>query len=338
MKRTKFDKELLFNGLTNKLIAILLLAIGIFAMFYTVSIKDSPHALLYKYIDFISSIGQLLVAFAAGSIMLEWFGYVNYTRKRMCEILLNDEVLNVLTKTRKQELKSAILHNLYMPKIPNNSNSLVDMFDKELDNLMKDYYYEEYISYIDIIIEDNKIIKTIKQSLKVKSINATECHLHRLLSIHEFSDDTKSNIVTLLELKINNKVINIGLKSETEPHDKQNNYSTRYFIDLKDKEIQPYIKFHDTLDIEIEYQTTIDLFDRVYTHQIDRPCKHYCIHFNLLTPNYDLDLFGFGFMSLGNRKRKKIVKTQSGYMLRFTDWILPGDGISATLLDKCNKE
>ena len=55
------------------------------------------------------TIGQLLISIAFGSMLLEWFGYVKYTQQRMCEILCEDEVLNVLSTKRKRELSGSLL-------------------------------------------------------------------------------------------------------------------------------------------------------------------------------------------------------------------------------------
>ncbi|MDD6844117.1 MAG: hypothetical protein PUE32_00875, partial [Clostridia bacterium] len=50
----------------------------------------------------INNIGTLIVSISSGSLLLELFGYVNYTRKRMCEVLCEDEVIKVLNIVRKK--------------------------------------------------------------------------------------------------------------------------------------------------------------------------------------------------------------------------------------------
>ena len=62
-------------------------------------------------------VGQTIMSISISSLLLEWFGYVNYTRKRMCEILAEDEVIKILDMNRKKELKSALIKNIYMPNI-----------------------------------------------------------------------------------------------------------------------------------------------------------------------------------------------------------------------------
>lgn len=47
-----------------------------------------------EFKDFASTlimIGQTIISISFSSLLLEWFGYVNYTRKRMCEILAENE-------------------------------------------------------------------------------------------------------------------------------------------------------------------------------------------------------------------------------------------------------
>ncbi|MDE7425672.1 MAG: hypothetical protein K2N51_18590, partial [Lachnospiraceae bacterium] len=92
--------------------------------------------------------------------------------------------------------------------------------------------------------------------------------------------------------------------------------------------------FDDTIYIDMEYSTIVGMDDLLYSHQIDKACKHYCMHFNVKPDEFDMIVVGFGFMSLGNTKRQRCVKTNNGYMLRFLDWILPGDGVSVVLKEK----
>lgn len=285
--------------------------------------------------DIFCFIGQLFISISGGSLLLEWFGYVNYTRKRMCEILCDNDVLNVLNTTRKRELKTALLNNLYMPNKNLGNNNIVEVIDNEMDNILKDYYFSEYIMYVDIRIheENNKkfIKKTIRKTYTAETINNNQCSIERLLNI-QISPVLDERTVQFGYLKINNEQINnISLQKDDNLDEVGNHYENYFFLDVNT--LGKKLLFTDSISIDMEYTTYTDINDNVFSNQIDKPCKHYCIHFNY-SDNITMDLVGFGFMTSGNPNKRRIVKTQNGHMLRFLDWILPGDGVMAALTIK----
>lgn len=280
------------------------------------------------------TIGQLIVSISMGSLLLEWFGYVKYTQKRLAEILCKDEVLDVITDKRKRELKTAILNNLYMPDKDLGDNNIVSVIDNELDNILKDYYYNEYIMYVDISLmeeEGRKLIKKrIRRTFSAETINNQKCTLGAILSA-EINPVRGENTLELNSLKINGEKYKVPIEKQDNTEDSSNHYDERFYADIST--IKDKLVFEDKINIDMEYTTYTDINDTIYSHQINRPCKHYCIHFNY-TSEIDLDLVGFGFMSNFGENKKRLVKTSSGHMLRFLSWILPGDGVMAALTIK----
>lgn len=285
-----------------------------------------------KWYNISNSIGQLVISISAGSLLLEWFGYVNYTRRRMCEILSENEVLEVLSTKRKRDLKTAILNNLYMPNKDLGDNNIVSVIDSEMDNILKDYYYREYIMYVDINLSeiDGKkyIKKTIRKTYCAETINNELCDLEQILET-QINPVRGEDTVSLKELYINEeKMENITLKMGDNTDEPGNHYDKIFYTDVN--EIRDKLKFTDKIAIDMTYETYTDADDNVFSHQINKPCKHYCIHLNY-SDGIDLDVVGFGFMTNGNSEKTRLVKTLNGYMLRFLSWILPGDGVMAAL-------
>lgn len=283
----------------------------------------------------ISNFGSLVVSISSGTFLLELFGYVNYTRKRMCEILCEDDVLNVLTVDRKRELKTALLNNLYMPNKDLGDNNIVQVIDNEMDNILKDYYYKEYIMYVDIGITEINGIKYIRKEIKktyeAETINNQNCTIDNLLKI-QITPIEGCEPVELNYLYINNKQINdIKLEKNDNYNEVGNHYDAVYYIDVN--KIQEDLRFNESISVDIKYTTMTEVTDKIFSNQIEKPCKHYCIHFNY-DSNMELDIVGFGFMTSGNKEKKRVVKTKHGHMLRFLTWILPGDGVMAVITTK----
>lgn len=345
-KNKAISTETKLNKYANYLTATCILLLGLFLAFFPIYIN--PESILFGFKDIMSTCGQILVAFAAGSLLLEWFGYVNYTRKRMCEILSDNEVLNVLNTKRKRELKSAILHNLYMPNKTLEENNIATIVDNEMDTVLKGYYYEEFISYVDasIIFSDNKeklIKKDIRITFNAKSVKGEKCVLDSLISTYlDPIKDKDIKPLTLKKLMINDTNMTDTFKDKivdkANEGDLKDTYTRRYRLDKDIDGFKEAMTFTDNIFIDMEYTTIVKIDDLVYSHQIDKACKHFCLHFNVNPDEFDLMVQGFGFMSLGRGQRQRTIRTKSGYMLRFLDWILPGDGAIIVLREKEKNE
>ena len=201
--------------------------------------------------------------------------------------------------------------------------------------VLKDYYYKEYIMYVDINIIETQgkkyIKKEIKKTYTAETINNQDCAIDNLLEIQitPINKEDTAATVNLNHLYINNELItNVQLKTRSNNEDIENHYDKVYFIDIDD--IKDKLKFKQDITIDIKYTTMTEITDKIFSHQIEKPCKHYCIHFNY-DSNIELDIVGFGFMTAGNKNKKRVVKTQHGHMLRFLTWILPGDGVMAVI-------
>ncbi len=337
---SKNKKEEIFNKISLCTFSIIGFLIGLLIIAIGPSIP-----FLSNYKQSLETIGQTVISISFSSLLLEWFGYVNYTRKRMCEILAEDEVIKILDLKRKKELKSALIRNIYMPRQSQmEENNIVNVIDKELDNILSDYYYDEYISYIDAYkIQTNNVTyikKDIRVTFTAKTLKKKRLTLERLISTYmePISNTKELKPFELRKLLINEKDYTKNFKDEIEAHNNDKNlkdiYSKHYCLDKNNKEFSKIMRFKDKLYVDMEYSTIVNIDDLVFTHQIDKACKHYCIHFNADSKDFDIIIEGFGFMSVGNHDKERIVKTNNGYMLRFLNWILPGDGASIVLKNK----
>lgn len=90
-------------------------------------------------------IGQILVSISVTALLFEQFGYADYTTRRICDVLVRDEVLDILSQKRKEELKDRLFEDIYLGRLPEpDPLRLVEQLDEDIDRLLADYYYEEY--------------------------------------------------------------------------------------------------------------------------------------------------------------------------------------------------
>ena len=124
---SKRKKEEIFNKISLFAFSIIGCLAGILLIVIAPKIQ-----LLSNHKSTVETIGQTIISISFSSLLLEWFGYVNYTRKRMCEILAEDEVIKVLDLKRKKELKSALIQDIYMPGKHIDENTIVKIIKFEL--------------------------------------------------------------------------------------------------------------------------------------------------------------------------------------------------------------
>lgn len=286
----------------------------------------------------INNIGTLIVSISSGSLLLELFGYVNYTRKRMCEVLCEDEVIKVLNIERKKELKSALIKNIYMsnaPELQNEENNISTIMDDEMDNILQEYYFEENIMYIDVSIEKDDegkeyFKKKIRQTFTAKTVNKQSCTLKSPISTY-LKPPVGKEPLKISRFVINNKHLDCAsweLTSYDNNDELKDTYTYKYSMDDIIQTNKELFTFTDRIDVDFEYYTLVNIDDNVFSYQIQNACKHFCVHINVPS-EYKIIMEGFGFMSLGNNRKQRLIETENGCMLRFLDWILPGNGIMA---------
>lgn len=221
-----------------------------------------------KLESIVGSIGQLIISVSAGSLLLEWFGYVNYTKKRMCEILSENEVLEVLSTKRKKDLKTAILNNLYMPNKELGENNIVSVIDSEMDNILKDYYYKEYIMYVDINVErvngKKYIKKVIRKTFCAETINNKACEIEQILET-QINPVQGEKTVMLDSLYINGeKETGIVVKTVDNTEDDGNHYDKLFYADVES--IRNKLKFDDTISLDMTYTTYTEINDSYFAY------------------------------------------------------------------------
>lgn len=335
---SKSKKEEIFNKVSLFAVSIIGCLVGILLIVVTPNIP-----FLLKHKQTIETIGQTIISISFSSLLLEWFGYVNYTRKRMCEILVEDDVIKILDKKRKMELKSALIKDIYMynaPTLQNEENNISTIIDNEMDNILRDYYFEEYIIYIDVSFVEHNGKKYIKKKLRhtftAKTINKQKCILESPINTYLKSSDENLEAFKLEKCKVDGQLQDISnwkIIGEDNTDNMQQTYNKYYSFSSIIKENNKIFTFNEKIDIDFEYSTYVEIDDLVYIYQIRKACKHFCIHYNAPI-EYKILMEGFGFMSTSDSQRQRLVETETGCMLRFLDWILPGNGVIAFLQPK----
>lgn len=283
--------------------------------------------------------GQILISVSATAILFEHFGYVDYAVKRLCEAFTHDEVIKSLNNEKKKEFKSKLEKDLYLRDCEDEESiELLNLINSDTNKILSDYFYSEYITYVDFFIDDKKFIKKrIRRTFTAKPIvKGNKCTIANLLYLRTHTLLEDNNNLTIELLKINDKELKKDEDYDIDSILKEkegDSYNVEYLIKIKKKKL---LEFTDSLDVDITYETIVNYSDKIYAITIDKPCAHFCCHFNIDTSKYDINLKSYGFMCFGqeNKDRKREIQTFNGTMLRFLTWILPGDGVVAIVSEK----
>lgn len=120
--------------------------------------------------------------------------------------------------------------------------------------------------------------------------------------------------------KVNNNLVIENIDNET--------YNLRFKINV-------YLNFSKECLLEMRTETITPITDIHFHQAVIKPCKRYSITFMLYEDGYNLSGYGFGLMRNSSFSKTILAK---GMTLRFTDWILPGDGVIFSVTKKSKKE
>ena len=346
-RRKKRQRRLNRNWMT--LIGIVGITIGIVL---TIISLHFPSWFPKKWEEVFSSIfmsgGQVALSISVTSMLFEHFGYVDYTVNRVCDALADDAVLNVLTDSRKKQLKDILFEDIYLGRQPAQApKELVEQLDGDIDTLLEDYYYEEYYTSCDISMvtaqDGQRYFRkhihralTIRPIRKEKSCRVTRVYYLRTNDIPSGTRDLRGDPlqpVKFLQVTVNNRELAEGTDYSLEDRkDKDAGpYSINYVLKLKDESL---LEIGERLRIELVYLTHVLSTDPLYAVTVDKPCKFFSCHIHNTMSDYNLHAKSYGFMAFGDSTRRMLIETQSGVNVRFRSWILPGDGAVVVLTPK----
>lgn len=337
------------NKIWMILIGILAIAAGVGMIILSFFLGDwLPEGYGDTAASTVMAVGQVAISVSVTALLFEHFGYVDYTVNRVCDALAHDEVLNVLNDSRKKELKDILFEDIYLGRQPAQApKELVEQLSVDIGDLLESYYYEEFHTSCDIsliIAQDGQryFRKHVHRTITMKPIQqGGQCRASRLFflrtnGIPEGTKDIWGNEllpVQFLQVRVNDQPLeqNRDYRSEVSQDSDAGPYSINYKLVLNDVDL---LEIGENLRVELVYVTHVLATDPLYAVTVDRPCKFFSCHISNSAPDYNLHVKSYGFMALGNSRRRMHIETRNGVTVRFRSWILPGDGTVAVLTPK----
>lgn len=333
-KHIEKEKTLLtFPAIIAFLIGLLsYLSVLIVKILMSLNYLNKSSILWTTFNDVLINFGNVLVAVCAGSLIIEYYGFIDYMRQRIRDVLIEDDFLDILTNDKMEKLKNKLEQRLLYTNIKNvPTDSLFYVVQDEIKPLLKDPFYKEYITTVDCEIEDNLIKKTINRRMVYSCLDS--CHNSPI-----YTDDTidcaslKSipgkqgkDIFKITKFEYNNTSV-LDKIEVSYPRINDDIYNIGVLLDMSKVKNDLLISGEKTI-LETEYVTLSPIEDTWFIHKINKACKDYCLHFNYNKEDFEVRGEGFGFMDASPNGRIIKKNFSTSIVIRFVDWILPGDGV-----------
>lgn len=336
-KRRFYEKyTLLLPGVISILVACLFFSWEIDIM---IQIADTQNIDLEIKKNIYNNIAIVTMTFGLGSIILEFYGFVDYMRRRIKDVIIEEDYLKMLSDTKRKEIKRKLEKLILFPNVKEISkDSLYHVIERDITDILKDYYYKEFIISVNCTYEEDHLKKTFFKNITFAHIDPNkEIKLdHFINSCFTLFSDEKKKIFELKKCIFDGE--NVMDKIDVEYEDIKNDsnldgkiYKKRVIVKSKSGEL---LKFKNKATLEMEYDTFVPKEDNNFTSRVNKPCQHYCVHFNYNEEEATVNWEGFGFMEQGKRHRLLTRKERNGITIRFKDWILPGDGSVFMIVQK----
>ncbi len=337
---TEYGREKAWHEKYIKSKAYLAIVIGILMLILTlmlsyvssVSVWDErKKALCQALVTALNSVFSIIIGIGISTLVLDFFGYVKYTRERIKEIMIDKKYIQMLSEEEKKDIIDICERSLYFKNGGIVENSLYANIKELIIPLIEVNYYQQYKVHVDCYVneKENVIHKKVHKIMDIVCVDdQTEFKIPFSTYLTKIEGVKDEELYKLNECILNGEDITDKVKDKIIPGsaDQDENvedikFSLDYVFPLK----------KGLNRIEIRTETMVPINDNTYAHTITIPCKRYSANFALHNSTYDVLGFAFAFDDAKNKKdTDRIIyrdKYDDCYKIRFESWTLPGDGV-----------
>ncbi len=306
---------------------------------------------LYAFMQvFIHKFAEVLIVFAIGTLALESKHFLQYTIKRIEEVMNTNESLKKMSNERKIEAWNFLAgllrqefqkfkikeRNEYWEKFgalfyPDEALEKDGFFQTVHENIipmMDNYYYQQHSSNIHIEIIDREGRKYIKKNIHKHIVfghMSGKVEKYETISAVVFLKEyyRKDDTFKLNMFNVNGKrLIDQVVKIETE-YAEDGIERKKVILECPECEVA-----NGTI-INLEYETIVPIDDCIFTSRLNVPCKKYSIRLTFDEKKSNINSFDFHFVG-GQEK----VKLPNSIYTEFKGWTLPGFGTGFIITSK----
>lgn len=327
------------NGIKNTGVIVILASCLIMLMFLFIdSCINFNNKIYTTFRDFVINISMAGITIGAGTVLYSYFDFVKYIEQKLKGIVLDYDFLDRLEVDKKEEILNRLEKQLLYKSLVSTENTLYDFANSEIKKLSKEPFYESMYLNVNCYVKDGFIYKKIirKYTLNYSMIKTFTYDLEKLTKTW-FTDDSDDDSYNISKLTINDvdffeyiqKESGIDKTKDT----KYNKYIFYHFDESVDSIYKNIYNEEETLNVEVEYTTKVNVLDLTMSYRVYSPCKKFDVVFTYDKNMLDVFCEVFSFKDrIPNEQsickdRIKLVTNDNCINVSFKDWILPGDGI-----------
>lgn len=315
------------------LIGCFLLSISFFMDIYfsTIDLPEVTKSIWNALLNILNIITSMVVGIGVSTIVLDFFSYVQYTRDRLKEIIIDKSFIKKLSEEEKKNIIFKAEESLYFKDGKILPNSLYADVKKKITPLLDTYYFSEFDMTISCDVDEDKgvIRKEILKSMKIISNkNDEEYEIPFSVCLRQPDCEEVEEAYEIISCIFQSKDITADFKEaqektkikvrESDKDDTQ--ISAKYLFKLKKGENR----------IEMRTKTVVPISDNTYSHYFTIPCMKCSTTFIMNTENYSVDGYGF---ALEDKRDSEDGKNNVNYhrvggslTISIDEWALPGEG------------
>lgn len=295
---------------------------------------------IQSFLNVLNTVCSMLIGIGAGTLVLDFFSYVQYTKERLKEVIIEKDFIKRLSDDEKKNLIFRTEESLYFKDGKVLPNSLYADVKKKITPLLSSCYFSECNISISCEVDESKkvIRKEILKSMKIISNEDNETFQLPFVVYMRCADGE--------EKEPPYEILSCFFQDE-EITDKFKEGQKREFIKEQDGEVAPDGNVQYKQDykfklkrgenrIELRMKTTVPIDDPVYMHTLTLPCMRYNAVYDVCARGYSVDGYGFALENKKETPRKNVSYSRIGHSLTINmdKWVLPGEGV-LFLLKKC---
>lgn len=299
----------------------------------------SQFATIAPWTDIFINAGNVLFTIAIGTLILEYFGFIDYMRNRLKDVLIRDDYLDLLNEEKIKALKEKLDRKIIFKNMKDDdclsSDGLYHVVLDKLQELLTKVYLKSYNIRITCKLEDGLIKKThfrkqvFAQLDQDKETNIFESDDILFATLKKIDG---KNYFNLTKFIFSGDDLLKDVKVRPEPNSKGGPYDTDMMANIETIRNSLLLnrKSEVTLITETEVLTPFD--DNTVSLRVNRPCEKMCIDFIYDPDEIEIKGESFGFMA----SPVEPVVNNNLIEFEFSRWLLPGEGVNFTIKVKKN--
>lgn len=278
----------------------------------------------------LTTITSIIVGIGISTLVLDFFGYIKYTKDRIKEVMVDKEYIKTLSDDEKRMMIGKAEESLYFKNGQVVDTSLYANIKERLIPLIDMSCITQYAVQVDCYPDEKS--KTIKKQIH----KVIEIICHKENDIFEMPFSTYCFSIPGIDSML---LYNIDLCKFNGCDLTEDAKSKIKMYDVNDEAGNTDVKFVLKYDlklnkgkniIEIRTTTIVPISDNTYEHTITMPCKRYNINFSVHNKDYEVLGYAFAWDSFNgvdnlNRVIYKYLYDGS-FRISFENWTLPGNG------------